>query len=189
MTPFPPPPWRLEGEAVLVWCGGGRGLLLARYDEGATLAYHELIAFSGLRRRGRFVGFDVGGIWVDSAASRDGGRAIWGLPKELATFRWTSERVTVGAEDGSKILAADLRRAPVRMPVPLLPAVFGRRGERELWTASFGTLRGGPAWARVAADPSSPVAALGLTGSFAAIAGDRLRLPFPRPRRVPRGTA
>ena len=181
---FPPPPWHLRGEAVLVGARGGRGLLLARYDDSATMAYHELIVFSGLRRRGRFVGFEVAGIWVDSASSLAGGRAIWGLPKELATFRWTPGRVSVADREGLALCVAEIRRAPVAVPLPLVPAVFGRRGERMLWTSSFGRLRGAPAWVHVSADASSVVARLGLLGGRPGVAGDRLELPFPRPRVV-----
>ena len=180
MTGFPPPPWVLRGEVVLV----PPGILLARYSDEATMAYHELIVFGGVRRRGRFVGLDVAGIWVDSAASLEGGRAIWGLPKELATFRWTRDRVSVGDRDGSAILVADIARAPFRVPLPLVPAVFGRRGSRELWTASFGSMRGAPASVHVSASESSVVSRLGLTGRRLAVAGGRLELPFPRPRVV-----
>lgn len=186
MAWFPPPPWLLRGSAVLVPAAAGRrGLLLAAYGDGATLAYHELIVFGGVRRAGLRVGWEVAAIWVDSAASRDGGRAIWGLPKQLATFRWSEGRVSVADRDGSAIVVANVQSfGDARMPLPLVPAVFGRRGGRELWTVAFGSMRGAPAVVTVDAPSGSLVTRLALTGTRPGLVGHRLRLAFGRPRVV-----
>ncbi len=133
-TAYPPPPWRLAGEC---WWGlfradrplplpdglrpllGTRRLLLAlvRYRAGA-LCYDELVV-GALALRGLTPGLWVHGIWVDSAASLAGGRAIWGLPKQLASFRWSDTGVVVADGDGT-LAALDLAR-PAR-PLPPLPA-------------------------------------------------------------------
>ncbi|HEU4323666.1 MAG TPA: acetoacetate decarboxylase family protein [Roseiflexaceae bacterium] len=139
---YPPPPWQLAGEC---WWGlfradrpvplpdglrpvlGARQLLLGlvRYRAG-TLCYDELIV-GALALRGLTPGIWVHDIWVDSPVSMAGGRAIWGLPKQLASFHWPGAGVTVA--DGDGILAAlDLARPA--MPLPPLPAgvvAFGRR--------------------------------------------------------------
>ena len=62
-------------------------------------------------------------IWVDSEASRDGGRALWGIPKELASFELSSDDRTAhvrAADDRGEIATARLRRwaaLPGRLPV------------------------------------------------------------------------
>ena len=188
---YPPAPWHLRGDAVVVpvpiradrarpflpgdvelvapggWTVGG--VLLARYDETATMAYRELIVFAGMVRAGAKVGMWVSHIVVDLDASVAGGRAIWGLPKEL-------ER------NAAHLVVARVRPPRLRLPLPLTPAVFGRGPEGELlWTATHGTLRGGAALVRLEVPDGSPLAPLGLDGTWPAIAGDRLDLPFPAP--------
>lgn len=60
--------------------------MLIRYLEG-TLQYDEL-AFGVLARRKAYAGLYVPYIWVNDIASLHGGRAIWGVPKEMADFTW-----------------------------------------------------------------------------------------------------
>jgi acetoacetate decarboxylase len=175
VTAYPPAPWELRGRVALIgvpvrvsaaraaglppgarvlsagpWTLGG--LLLADYDETATLAYRELIVFSALALAGGRPAFVVSHIYVDLEASLDGGRAIWGLPKQLARFTARDGRAAVDAADG----------AAAR-------------------TTATGTLHGSPATAEVTIPAQSPLRALGLTGRHAAVAGDRLALPFPLP--------
>lgn len=137
---YPPAPWRLGGElfvstfrvapAVLpelaAPCGfrplrvGGRavvGVAFARYDGTGVLAYDELLVGVGGLWRGRPVSH-IPQIWVDSERSVRGGRALWGIPKELAAF---------GAGDGIAAMRAKL--GPPLLPglrrVPLLTAQPG----------------------------------------------------------------
>ena len=49
------------------------------------LSYRELMT-TVLVRRGLRVLPTITHIWVDSETSRDGGRALWGIPKGLASF-------------------------------------------------------------------------------------------------------
>jgi hypothetical protein len=39
-------------------------------------------------------------IWVDSPESRDGGRALWGIPKELAEFDFDGADLSAGDAEG-----------------------------------------------------------------------------------------
>jgi len=205
---YPPPPWLLRGEAAILavpvrtadarrfaipagarvlsasgWTLGG--VLLARYDETATLPYHELIVFSALALVGGRPAFVVSHIFVDSPASRRGGREIWGLPKELATFSWSPKDVAV-EQDGRALVRARLRRRAPRLPVPLVAPVAGNRGGVTVRAAGTGWLRAAPALATVEVPAASPFAALGLDGARAGLAGDRLDLRFPGARALAR---
>lgn len=106
-TPYPPEPWALRGQlhasVFLVPLAdvpvdlppGCRPVRLGRravvgtawvvYEPGGVLDYRELMATVLVRRGWRLMP-TITHIWVDSAASRDGGRALWGIPKELADF-------------------------------------------------------------------------------------------------------
>jgi Acetoacetate decarboxylase (ADC) len=105
-TDYPPAPWVLRGQAnfhVLavrsaslpaVPAGftplrvGGFGLVVAGwvdYQGGSILRYGELLAAVAGRWAGG-VSATVTHMWVDSPASRAGGRELWGYPKELASF-------------------------------------------------------------------------------------------------------
>lgn len=140
---FPPEPWRLVGHLHLaVWLvpaarlpavavPGTRPLVLARrgvvgtawvvYGPGGVLAYDELMV-TVLVRRGRRLLPSITSIWVDSPVSRDGGRALWGIPKELARFRVreVDGGLDLSAEDDDGALGAVAlrrgRRLLVRVP-------------------------------------------------------------------------
>lgn len=162
---FPPEPWQLGGSMdVSVWrvpaaelpgsvCDalprgatpielGGHvlvGTAFVRYEPGGVLSYDELLAAVLVRHEGRprITVFD---IWVDSPASRDGGRALWGIPKFLATFdrrptaRTLTWRATSAVGDGREggIVLAELaarpgRRLPGwrRLPLPMAQRLDG----------------------------------------------------------------
>ena len=154
---YPPAPWRLHGELIVIPTRRG-GILLADYA-GGTLAYHELIVFAGLV---------VSHIYVDSEQSMRGGREIWRLPKELAEFTWSRSAVEV-RQDGRVLLRARVRRRRGRIPLLIPgPAI----GDGKL---SVGWLRMRAAPALVALDAP----AFGLTGTRLALAGDRMRLFMP----------
>lgn len=93
----------------------GRGLVGAawvRYQPGGVLAYNELLAAT-LIRRGARVGTSITAIWVDSVASRDGGRELWGIPKDLAHLR-----IGAGPAVEAEATAASPGAAP---PTPASP--------------------------------------------------------------------
>lgn len=114
---YPPEPWTLAGVAYLsVWrldlralprlpAGthplslAGQALVVTAwidYQACGDLAYHELLSTVAVRDRFRATG-SITEIWVDSLASLAGGRALWGIPKELATFDFPSAGNSRGA--------------------------------------------------------------------------------------------
>jgi hypothetical protein len=135
---YPPEPWHLRGRMhVSVWLVppaalpphpqgltapplrlGGRvpvGAAWVTYQPGGVLSYRELLAARLVRDRGR-PRATITEIWVDSEASRDGGRALWGIPKDLAELATDSPMSAPG------IARAVLRpglRIPGRWPVSL----------------------------------------------------------------------
>ena len=105
-TSYPPAPWRLHGQAhfhvLAVRAGrlpstpggfaplvlGGHGLVVVGwvdYRGDSVLRYRELLAAVVGRWSGGLT-VTVTHMWVDSPASRAGGRELWGYPKELAEF-------------------------------------------------------------------------------------------------------
>ena len=50
------------------------------------MSYRELLVAVAGRVGARGAPAHLLAIWVDSPASRDGGRELWGIPKGLATF-------------------------------------------------------------------------------------------------------
>ncbi|MEU7226562.1 acetoacetate decarboxylase family protein [Streptomyces chrestomyceticus] len=122
-------------------------VFVIRYREG-TLRYDELIVGTPARH-GRRAGLYVHWIWVDDERSLRGGRRIWGVPKQLAEFRWEGPRVRV--TDGQGLVAA-LRLSAKGPSLPRLPLPmtgFGTLDEaRTVFTARF-TARPGAASVRV----------------------------------------
>jgi hypothetical protein len=137
---YPPEPWALFGQMhVSVWLvprgrrpshpvpSGIRRLLVAGravvgtawvdYQPGGVLSYRELLAAT-LVRDGVRPRATITGIWVDSVPSRDGGRALWSIPKELARFAFDAAPGGLAAEahiEGRPIASALVRRG-VRLP-------------------------------------------------------------------------
>ncbi|MEO7329462.1 MAG: acetoacetate decarboxylase family protein [Minicystis sp.] len=141
VTP-PPTPWimrgrlfttlqRHEGEAPPLPHGlrahfaGHRVVTLVRYLEG-TLRYDELI-LGRVARRGFTLGLFVDHIWVDSPESVAGGRRFWGLPKEMAAFHWTGDRVEIEDAAG-QIAALSVNQEAARTPeITVSVPGFGQR--------------------------------------------------------------
>ena len=141
MTAYPPEPWYLGG-ALLVSAflvpvrdlpalpAGGRplaiggravvGAAFVNYVPGGALHYDELlVAVPTVGRGGLRV--TIPQIWVDSPASQAGGRALWGIPKQLASF--------TRVDDGRRVRTAmaDARGAVASLRahygLPLLPGM------------------------------------------------------------------
>lgn len=121
---YPPQPWDLTGRGwITAWTlraplptlpDGVRPVgrlaltMFVDYRPPGQMAYAELLA-GVVVRQGRRVGLAITDIWVDSPASRDGGRELWGVPKELAVFH-----VADGPSlDPGAVLRADLDGAPL----------------------------------------------------------------------------
>lgn len=141
MSNYPPSPWRLTAHAYvglyLVPAGFlpaphspetrpitvfGRGIAAAAffvYEEPSPLTYNEIMS-TVLVRKGWRPLVSITKIWVDSEASRDGGRALWAIPKDLADFGVRANSTYVASEGETTIGALDVHRAralPVSLPV------------------------------------------------------------------------
>lgn len=189
---YPPPPWRLRGQAVLrlqrmdardasippalktVRVPGGKtfgGLYLASYGEGSTLRYHELILFSALVRSGGRLGAWVSDIYVDDERSAAAGREIWGLPKQLARFRSTSDgsgRTVFVGEDSSDrdslLCEVRIETSGRGVKLPVFAPAWSAKGSSMLWFRASGFAKFRPVRGEIRVPPSSPLAGRGLTG-------------------------
>jgi acetoacetate decarboxylase len=166
----PEAPWHLQGELIIVPTHMLGGVMLANYTSG-TLAYHELIVVSHATRRGMAISH----IYVDDEQSLRGGREIWGLPKELATF--TYERTRFEARQDGVLLTARIRRRRGRLPLPVPAPIVGEKGA----APGRALVKAAPALVTLDVPPESPLASLGLGGTYLALAGDELRLTMPPP--------
>jgi hypothetical protein len=164
----------------------GRALVGAawvRYEPGGTLHYRELLSAVLVHERGR-PRVSITDIWVDSVASRDGGRELWGIPKELAGF--TLQPGRYGAvRAGSTIATAQIRSGralPGRWPVAF--SVAQALGDRVRRTPVRGRAGLRAARVRWRTDPDGPLGYLaGRTPVFSVAVTD-FRLSFGAPDAV-----
>lgn len=196
---FPPPPWPMVGPFLLVPRLLGRAaarallpdalhggpavglVLLGDWREGSALRYGELAGLVGpVWRRGRMTAW-VTSMHVDDAASQAGGRAIWGVPKELARFERDGETREVRDAQDRLLLRA---RWPMPRRLVALPASGSFAGAiaGPLRRAALrGSLRAAPVVARLEVPDDSPLAPLGVSGRRPALAGlADLRAEAPR---------
>lgn len=167
--PYPSPPWTLKGYAFqtlqFVDCdrirpfippefeifsvGFGKtigGIYISTYQADSTLQYNELIVSPAMvTYNGKWGGW-ITHIYVDNPDSVAGGREIWGLPKELATFNWeggnsrdSSYQHSITISQGSKQLCSlNYKTANFSFPVNLSLPCFGLLGSNVLqFQASF----------------------------------------------------
>jgi hypothetical protein len=144
-VPFPSPPWSMQGHMWLsvfpVRDGtperppGLYGAGFVEYVEGSALTYRELLV-ARLVRDGAVPRVHVTDMWVDSEASRDGGRSLWAIPKELAELHVRSRGVGPATRascdaniNGSPVAAA--RFTGPRVPSVRTPFRFTVGQERE----------------------------------------------------------
>ena len=153
---YPPAPWICSGG---MWCGIFRSdaapalpddlqpllgrswltIVLVRYLRG-PLHYDELI-LGAPARSGIHAGLYVHHIWVNSVPSLWGGRRIWGLPKQLATFHWQAETVRI-CDDEGQIAALRVNTGTAWLPrVPILGPAFGDLDGRRVFALARGTAR------------------------------------------------
>ena len=115
------------------------GVAFVDYAPGGTLSYRELLV-ARLVRDGVVPRVRITDIWVDSEASRDGGRSLWAIPKELAELHVTSRPVgpatRTGCDanlNGSAIAAARFTAARVpSLRTPFAFTVSQEVGDRDL---------------------------------------------------------
>ncbi|RKT54399.1 acetoacetate decarboxylase family protein [Saccharothrix australiensis] len=205
----PPEPWDLRGDGwVSAWLVRSSALpalpaptrpltllgvalvctAFADYRPGGVLAYHELVAVVPVRRGAR-IGLSITHAWVDSAASRAGGRALWGIPKEAARFE-VDPRGSASAHDGRRAVASVRLGGPVRWRLPV-------RARASVWQGVPGGVartplryRGGVGFARLSwrVDPAGPLGWLRAARPLFGLALTDFRLRFgPRRSRSSRG--
>lgn len=157
LPPYPPPPWRLTGASIqtlraveiatvrptlpplvrIVPVLPGRtlaALYCARYDGVSVLAYHELIVASALVYAHGRVGFWISEIYVDDPRSQAGGREIWGLPKQLATFRWEPAQGMVEVKRSDTLVSRiEWRPREGSLTSPLWMPVVSQQASRLLY--------------------------------------------------------
>jgi acetoacetate decarboxylase len=105
------------------------GIYLAHYGAGSVLQYHELIVVPALARFASRRGFWVSHIYVDDPDSVQGGREVWGLPKEAADFDLAQDGPdwSANVRVGDRLLCTfAARRGRLRWPqvVPLATLSF-----------------------------------------------------------------
>jgi acetoacetate decarboxylase len=119
---YPQAPWKLQGYALqtlnavniedsrsfvppeleIISIFPGKtlgGVYLSAYESGSILEYNELIVVAALVSYKGKIGSWISHIYVDNEDSVAGGREIWGLPKEMAQFTWTSNSVSVSQQE------------------------------------------------------------------------------------------
>ncbi|MFC4175070.1 acetoacetate decarboxylase family protein [Microvirga sp. GCM10011540] len=152
--PYPPAPWHLVGTLYAsLWSiplkdlplplpPGTRPLTLygrtligtawAVYEPPGTLSYDELLVALRVQSDNRTCTY-VPLIWVDSPASVAGARAMWGIPKEFASFgkRITDDSFEASAAHGDNVFASLNFRPRVSLPGrwPLRTSIVQTHGE------------------------------------------------------------
>lgn len=111
------------------------GVAAVRYVPGGALEYDELLVSVPTVGRGG-ARITIPQIWVDSPASRQGGREMWGIPKELADFQRTgrgqSIRMRMSVDERAVAGLHASRGLPLlpgmrQLALPILQHLDGRR--------------------------------------------------------------
>ena len=165
---------------------GVYGVAFADYRDRGMLPYRELLV-------ARLVGaatiprVSVTDAWVTSPASRDGGRSLWAIPKELADLRVTAERVgratrttwTARVEATSVASGTITCLAAVGPRIPFALAVAQPRGDGGATTARVtGSARIVPTRTTVRFDTDGPLAWLSGRRTIASLWLRDLRFTF-----------
>lgn len=146
---YPPQPWDLAGigrvtiwrvpttalpqlpGGVRPWSVGGTSLAVTAFvtyvdrpGRPSVMEYDELLAAVAVRH-GRRKALSITDIWVDSPASMAGGRALWGIPKDLADLAGADGwlRATTGTGEIAAARFLPGRLPALRLPVPLRGSV------------------------------------------------------------------
>ncbi|MAL97321.1 MAG: acetoacetate decarboxylase [Alteromonadaceae bacterium] len=182
---FPPAPWRLKGTALfqsgLVGMSAARaltppelavvpvlpgktlgGLYYARYTEGSSLQYHELIVVSAVVRFRWKLGAWISHIYVDDLRSEAGGRAIWGLPKQQAQFEEMADQSMSISQAGTRLCSIVRRTPDTWQTLPLMAPVISVKAEGPVWFRGNGRARCGISPGTIDVPAESPFASLKL---------------------------
>ncbi|QYJ05649.1 acetoacetate decarboxylase family protein [Nocardioides panacisoli] len=138
MTSYPPAPWPMHGSMWLTVFrvredvdetrpAGIYGAALVDYRAPSPLTYGELlVARSVATGTTGPQTVSITDIWVDSPASRAGGRELWAIPKDLCDFEHesattgpltrTSWTATLGRSPIAEARFTDVSRVAPRLP-------------------------------------------------------------------------
>lgn len=201
-TTIPPSPWVVQGTALVIigrlnsrhardLAGNPHGLVvvpgfgtiamlgLVHYADTPVGPYHEVAVCPGVLWR-TLPGALISHMLVDSARSRLAGRALWGLPKELAHFDWQSNHITVADQDGQPLLDVGWQVNGLRLGagLPFVPVATLRGPRRQLFATNGWLADVRRARVTLAIPPASPLAPLAslVRGPHLALAINRFRL-------------
>lgn len=198
MSTYPPEPWDLTGHAHIgVWLLPrertpppaskettpitilGRAIVCAAffvYEKPSPLTYDEIMS-TVLVRRGWRLRVSITHIWVNSPASRDGGREFWAIPKDLAEFD-VEPHTSYAAQGIGSLAVRRVRRLPGRLPLAFSTAQ-DRAGSLVVSPVS-GRLRPGLTSARWSFATDGPLAFLVGRRPVLTLAARPFRLRFGR---------
>jgi len=157
------------------------GVYLSSYETGSVLTYNELIVFCGLVKYGDRTSSWVTHIYVDNPQSVAGGRQIWGLPKQLATFRWTAgnhPQISVSQDDQMLCRFEYQGQLPgIPTPIPSFAGTFSLLDAQHVWSSVQGSAKTHLlVGAEVEVPATSPFAAFNLTQPLMAFGLEDLNL-------------
>lgn len=157
------------------------------YTAGSVLEYNELIVAPALLAHGGKVGAWVSHIYVNNADSVAGGRKIWGLPKELAEFTWSTSAVRV-YQPGQELCSLSFQPTWLQLPKELQPslsgAVFTKLGEALAWFAPQFQAQPSVISGHLTVPETSPFHTLDLGQPFLALSASELKLVVKSPQPV-----
>lgn len=175
---YPAAPWKLHGRGGLsLWTVpagsfelpegirpisiAGRWLLgvgCLAYDKSGLLAYNELVVGVAVRCPAGF-GVHISHIWVDSPVSAQGGKELWGIPKQMASFEKSSDGLPTVRVKGQTIAVVDFKpRRPIPRRWKLKSRVIQGRADK-LKVSNF-RVESHLAWSRAHWEFSGPLAFL-----------------------------
>jgi acetoacetate decarboxylase len=164
------------------------GIYLSSYGTGSTFQYNELIVVSALVRYRDRLGAWISHIYVDHPDSVAGGREVWGLPKDLAEFKWQPGKphcVSVWQGGGSHLLCR--LNTSWQLPEVSLPFALGsftKLNANLLWFSAKGNLRLSAIGATMEVPTDSPFSSLGLDQPWLSFYGNDLNLTVSAPEAI-----
>ena len=128
-----------------------------------VLAYRELLV-AVLARKGILPRVHILRIWVDSPESLSGGRKLWAIPKDLATFSNTANSWEARGRTGSLAKSTDIIGSGPKLPLPFfVPMTLIQKTVRGDWLETPSKIKGeiqlGGRW-NWSVPPESELAAL-----------------------------
>lgn len=204
--PYPQAPWTLQGYAfqtlqlldidrvrplipselniISVFPGKTLGgVYLSYYGQGSVLEYSELIVIAAfLSYKGKFGGW-VSHIYVDNPDSVAGGREIWGLPKEMADFTWSGDRVTV-SQANKTLCTFKYNRQGFGLQQRLGASSFSSMGEDLLLFPAEVESRFGLVGSQLEIPSPSPFSSLNIGQPLLTVHADNMRLKVGAPEVV-----